>query len=534
MKSTPLLIVVHRYLGIPLSFLFVLWFVSGIAMIYVGGMPALSPQARLEHLAPIDFGAVRLTVAEAAGRADGGGRGRATLLTVLDRPAYRFGASTVFADSGETLAEVDQETTRAIAARFLDVPPAAVAFERVVEDVDQWTLVLRRELPLYKFDVDDGRGTEVYVSPRNAEVTLVTTARSRGLAWIATIPHWFYITSLRVNQPLWYWTVVWTSAAGCVLAALGIVLGVVQFRKSQPFSLSASIPYRGWMRWHYLFGAVFGVFALTWVFSGLLSMEPFDWTNVGASTCLATRSRAGPSGSIVSRPSTRRPGRRCSAAACEGARARAHSRPAVLRRARRRRAGRARPNASGCAAVQHRRPRRVRDAVVAADTLAVQREPFSTESLVARLRAAVPTRRSWITSCSRTTTRITTRAGAGAAAGAARAVRRPGPHVGLRRSADVANRRRGSSLEPAQRWLYAGCTASTSAFGTTSGALGRRHDRTLLARSPRAASELWLGLNGCAATSRAHRGLMGQHRCRRGLTPSLNTEPQRRFAGSCL
>src|SRR5262245_46546846 len=270
-----LLIVVHRYLGIPLSFVFVLWFVTGIAMIYVGGMPALSPQARLDHLAPIDFSAVRLTAAEAAARA-GGGRGRATMLTVLDRPTYRFaggrsGASTVFADTGETLDEVDQNTTRALAARFLDVPPESVAFDRVVDNADQWTLVLSRELPLYKFKVADGRGTEVYVSPRKAEVSLVTTSRSRGLAWIATIPHWFYITPLRVNQPLWYWTVVWTSGVGCVLAALGIVLGVVQFRKSRPFSLSASIPYRGWMRWHYIFGAVFGLFALTWVFSGLLS-----------------------------------------------------------------------------------------------------------------------------------------------------------------------------------------------------------------------------------------------------------------------
>ena len=33
------------------------------------------------------------------------------------------------------------------------------------------------------------------------------------------------------------------------------------------------------MRWHYILGVFFGVFALTWVFSGLLSMEPFDWTN---------------------------------------------------------------------------------------------------------------------------------------------------------------------------------------------------------------------------------------------------------------
>ena len=33
------------------------------------------------------------------------------------------------------------------------------------------------------------------------------------------------------------------------------------------------------MRWHYVAGVIFGVFTLTWVFSGLLSMEPYAWTN---------------------------------------------------------------------------------------------------------------------------------------------------------------------------------------------------------------------------------------------------------------
>ena len=32
------------------------------------------------------------------------------------------------------------------------------------------------------------------------------------------------------------------------------------------------------MKWHYAFGLFFGVLTLTWVFSGLLSMEPFAWT----------------------------------------------------------------------------------------------------------------------------------------------------------------------------------------------------------------------------------------------------------------
>ena len=43
--------------------------------------------------------------------------------------------------------------------------------------------------------------------------------------------------------------------------------------------IGSYIPYAGWMRWHYITGALFGVFVLTWVFSGLLSMQPWDWAS---------------------------------------------------------------------------------------------------------------------------------------------------------------------------------------------------------------------------------------------------------------
>ena len=101
------LILSHRYLGIGLGLLFVVWFASGIGMIYARGMPSLTDELRLERLAPLDLESVRVTPLEAAERAGlGESLGRVTLLTLMDRPAYRLGgggAATVFADTGELM-----------------------------------------------------------------------------------------------------------------------------------------------------------------------------------------------------------------------------------------------------------------------------------------------------------------------------------------------------------------------------------------------------------------------------------------------
>src|SRR6476619_7546153 len=58
------LILSHRYLGIALCLLLVMWFGSGIVMIYAGGMPALTPEARRAHLPAIDFSRVTLDAAD--------------------------------------------------------------------------------------------------------------------------------------------------------------------------------------------------------------------------------------------------------------------------------------------------------------------------------------------------------------------------------------------------------------------------------------------------------------------------------------
>src|SRR5688572_11548071 len=186
----------HRYLGILLSAMFLMWFLTGIGMIYSRGMPRLTPEVRLARLSPVDLDKVKLTPAEAAAVAEiDGAAGRTTMVTVLDRPAYRFsdfGTQTVFADTGELMLEVDAAQGKTIAARFMELPEDQIQDAGLVREPDQWTLNQVRQLPLYKYAVSDSAGTELYVSPGLGEIVQLTTRKSRMLAWVSTIPHFFY------------------------------------------------------------------------------------------------------------------------------------------------------------------------------------------------------------------------------------------------------------------------------------------------------------------------------------------------------
>ena len=94
------------------------------------------------------------------------------------------------------------------------------------------------------------------------------TARNRRIAYAGAVLHWLYLTPLRRNTGLWTQTIVWLSVSGCVMCLSGLTWGLLVARRS---------PYTGIMRWHHYAGLVFGVFTFTWIFSGLLSMDPWDW-----------------------------------------------------------------------------------------------------------------------------------------------------------------------------------------------------------------------------------------------------------------
>jgi hypothetical protein len=270
------LIYSHRWLGIVLGILFIVWFASGIVMMYAR-MPALDPTERLSRLQAINPASIRVDPPV------DGEVSRLSIGTLDGRPVYRITAGTrsrvVFADTGDEVPPVDAEQAVRIARAFTG-GHGNVHYDRRLLDADQWAFGVRRLMPLHRIDVDDNAGTQVYVAERDGEVVLKTTASGRRWGWFGAVLHWLYFTPLRRNALLWNEVIVWSSIAGTVTCIAGLLWGVWRLAPWRGYRLRRErhwSPYAGWMRWHHYLGLIFGVVTLTWVFSGLLSMDPWDW-----------------------------------------------------------------------------------------------------------------------------------------------------------------------------------------------------------------------------------------------------------------
>ncbi len=274
-------IVIHRWLGVSLCLVFLLWFPSGIGMMY-WDFPGVTAADRLEHGAALDRSAIRVSPAEAYAMLGATNPPTAVRLNTYDgRPIYRFrdgeAESMVYADTGEEQIEISKALMLRVASAWA-AQAAASARVAAVEEVDQWTVqgAFRNLSPLWKYSWPDGQ--QVYVSEQTGEVVQYTTTASRLGAYVGAIPHWLYFTPLRKHGPEWTTVVIWSSAIGTFAALLGVAIGIWMYSPSKRYrnaGTPTSIPYRGQKRLHTLFGLIFGLGAATWAFSGMLSMDPF-------------------------------------------------------------------------------------------------------------------------------------------------------------------------------------------------------------------------------------------------------------------
>jgi hypothetical protein len=287
LKLKKYLIYTHRYLGSVFCVMFALWFVSGVVMMYKR-MPRLPAEERLARLPALDFSRATLTPDQAYQRTGWGEAPSKVRLGMFNgRPVYRFlsekGWATVFADGGGRLDPLTPEQALEVVRAFAPEHRGGANYKEIVETADQWTLSgsLRRFKPLHKVALDDGEGTHLYVSQVTGEVVMKTTRDGRFWGWMGAVIHWVYFTPLRLRAGLWNDVIVWGSGIGCVMCVCGIVIGLWRYRFTEQYRIkgeSSGAPYVGWMRWHHYSGLFFGLVTFTWILSGLMSMNPGDWS----------------------------------------------------------------------------------------------------------------------------------------------------------------------------------------------------------------------------------------------------------------
>ena len=269
-----LLFLIHRYLGIALGVVISLWCLSGFVMMYEQ-YPELDDTERLAGLEPLDLTACcRLPTDFSNIEID-----RFRLEMMAGSPVLRL-------IDGRFHYVIDLRTSEYLPgfydadARFIAATAAAEyglqGGPRLVDLIerDQWTVYASYEAhrPLFHFAMDDPAGTEFYVSSATGEVVQMTTFRQRFLNQMGAVIHWLYPTVLRQHTGVWLQVVIWLTIVSLFLTVIGIYIGLRQFKTRRNGHRS---PYHGWWLWHHYAGLVFGLFTLTWLISGLFSVNPF-------------------------------------------------------------------------------------------------------------------------------------------------------------------------------------------------------------------------------------------------------------------
>lgn len=258
----------HRVSGTVIAVFFLMWFVTGLVLIYKGypRLDEAEARARMEALPkalpPLDGlpdSTTNLSVRQFQ---------RQTLLS------YSVGdTDTVMSADSTPVRKVDFNTSLEVARRWVNAPVSRVD---TLHERQQWILYSRyeKQLPIYRFHFDDGNDTQLYVASKTARPLQLTDRSSRFWAWVGAIPHKLYFPCIRKDVDVWKFWITF-GASLCLLASLtGLYAGIHVWRKHRHSTGKWSNPFREkWLRWHFAIGMAFAIPLIAWSVSGIFSMQ---------------------------------------------------------------------------------------------------------------------------------------------------------------------------------------------------------------------------------------------------------------------
>ena len=285
MKPIRLLYFGHRWLGIAMCLFLVMWCLSGVVMMYVG-FPELTRDEYYAGLEPLVAERINIgpeqPLALAASRANveqlllTSGAGRPLYLLKMEGASWQG----MYADTGAIIEQLSAEAAVATAVHFYQTqyPNETVTGKHLQQlHMDQWSVSdgLHPYRPLHRVSIDDGMGTELYVSALTGQVVRDTRRSERTWNWLGSNLHWIYPVQLRKHRSLWEEVIIVLALVGLVSAITGAIIGFMRLRLKRRYPDGSCSPYRGMTRYHHIFGLLALVFLLTFLFSGLMSVGPW-------------------------------------------------------------------------------------------------------------------------------------------------------------------------------------------------------------------------------------------------------------------
>jgi hypothetical protein len=284
-----LLIYSHRWLGIAITVMFLVWTLSGVVLMYYGH-PQITTGERLLRLEPIDFSTATVTPAEAAAKA-GIKPYRVRMSMYNGRPVYHMTRvsignwTAVYADTGEVLPRLGREQALKWMKQFAPEYASTMTYDAYLESPDEYTRIptLAGYVPLHRIAMNDPAGTEYYISEKSNDIVQKTDRKGRILAISGYVLHNLFF----FRQRTW-WTplldfIAWIAM---LMVATGIVVGIWRVALKPRFrhkGVLSYTPYSGWMKWHHYAGLIFGLFSISWILSGMIPISTFPipgWTEV--------------------------------------------------------------------------------------------------------------------------------------------------------------------------------------------------------------------------------------------------------------
>ncbi len=272
------LLKIHQVSGTVMSLLFVMWFISGIVLIFER-FPHASRQERFMHLEPFtcsDFTTMKMLPDSIKGSG-------IAIEKYQGKPVYRI--ATGRHDEKVFDAQSLIQITAFSETECLQMAESYSGYHSKksarINELDAWLpwSSYAPMLPIYKFYLNDPDNSVVYVSSKTGTVVQHTTRKKRWFARFGAIPHMMYFTSLKSKTALWKKVIIWLCLLGVIASLSGIIAGIVRLnRKTKGLT-----PYKKfWFRWHHLFGFFFGLFIFTFALSGMVSvMDIPQWMAPG-------------------------------------------------------------------------------------------------------------------------------------------------------------------------------------------------------------------------------------------------------------